>query len=39
MAAAAAVSGKLLLAARYLQQAASVTVRGPERDDRILWAF
>jgi DNA-binding CsgD family transcriptional regulator len=36
---AAAGSGKLGLAARYLQQAAAVTGPGPERDDRALAAF
>ena len=36
---AAAGAGKLLLAARYLQQAAGVTGRGPERDERELSAF
>jgi DNA-binding CsgD family transcriptional regulator/tetratricopeptide (TPR) repeat protein len=38
-AAAAADAGQLLLAARYLQQAAAVTGRGPERDERTLLAF
>ena len=38
-AAAAAEAGNLLLAARYLQQAAAVTGRGPERDERALSAF
>jgi len=38
-AAAAADAGKLLLAARYLQQAAAVTGRGPDRDERALSAF
>jgi DNA-binding CsgD family transcriptional regulator len=38
-AAAAENAGKLLLAARYLQQAAAVTGRGPERDERALSAF
>ncbi len=35
----AAGTGKLLLAARYLQQAAAVTERGPARDLRVLSAF
>ena len=39
VAAAAENAGKLLLAARYLQQAAAVTGRGPDRDDRALSAF
>jgi ATP/maltotriose-dependent transcriptional regulator MalT len=38
-AAGAAVAGKLPLAARYLQQAALVTGRGPQRDERTLSAF
>ena len=38
-AAAAADAGQLLLAARYLQQAAAVTARGPDRDERMLSAF
>ena len=38
-AAAAADAGQLLLAARYLQQAAAVTGRGPDRDERALSAF
>ncbi len=38
-AAAAADAGQLLLAARYLRQAAAVTRRGPERDERTLSAF
>jgi DNA-binding CsgD family transcriptional regulator len=37
--AAAADAGQLLLAARYLQQAAAVTGRGPQRDERALAAF
>lgn len=37
--AAAADAGQLLLAARYLQQAAAVTGRGPQRDERVLAAF
>lgn len=37
--AAAADAGQLLLAARYLQQAAAVTARGPDRDERVLSAF
>lgn len=32
-------AGNLLLAAKYLQQAAAVTTRGPDRDDLILSAF
>ena len=32
-------AGKPLLAARYLQQAAGVTDRGPDRDERALSAF
>ena len=36
---AAAATGKLLLAASYLQQAAAVTERGPVRDERMLSAF
>ena len=32
-------AGKLLLAARYLQQAAAVTRRGADRDERALSAF
>jgi DNA-binding CsgD family transcriptional regulator/tetratricopeptide (TPR) repeat protein len=35
----AVLAGKLSLAARYRQQAAAVTARGPERDERILSAF
>jgi DNA-binding CsgD family transcriptional regulator len=35
----AAAAGKLLVAARYLQQAATVTTRGPDRDERVLSAF
>jgi DNA-binding CsgD family transcriptional regulator len=35
----AALAGKLSLAARYRQQAAAITVRGPERDERVLSAF
>ncbi len=38
-AAAATDAGRLLLAARYLQQAAAVTERGPHRDERALSAF
>jgi len=38
-AAKAANSGKLRLAARYRQQAAWVTGRGPARDDRVLSSF
>ena len=38
-AAAAADTGQLLLAARYLRQAAAVTVRGPDRDERALSSF
>ena len=38
-ASAAADTGKMLLAARYLQQAAAVTERGPTRDERLLAAF
>jgi len=38
-AAAAAEAGWLLLAARHLQQAAAVTGRGPDRDERELSAF
>ena len=38
-AAAAADAGQLLLAARYLQQAAAQTGRGPDRDERALAAF
>ena len=38
-AATATDAGQLLLAARYLQQAAAVTVRGPDRDERALSAF
>ena len=38
-AAAAADAGQLLLAARYLQQAAAQTARGPDRDERALAAF
>jgi DNA-binding CsgD family transcriptional regulator len=37
--AAAVDAGQLLLAARYLQQAAAVTVRGPDRDEHALSAF
>ena len=36
---AAADAGQLLSAARYLQQAAEVTARGPARDERVLSAF
>ena len=39
VATAAADAGKLLLAARYLQQASAITERGPARDDRTLSAF
>jgi len=35
----AAAAGKLRLAARYLQQAASVSQGGPERDERVLSSF
>ena len=35
----AAAAGKLRLAARYRQQAAAVTGRGPERDERTLSSF
>ena len=35
----AVAAGKLSLAARYRQQAAAITVRGPERDERVLAAF
>jgi DNA-binding CsgD family transcriptional regulator len=35
----AAAAGKLRLAARYLQQAASVSPTGPERDERALSSF
>ena len=35
----AVLAGKLSLAARYRQQAAAITVRGPERDERLLSAF
>ena len=35
----AVAAGKPLLAARYLQQAAGVTERGPDRDERALSAF
>ena len=35
----AAAAGKLRLAARYLQQAASVSQAGPERDERVLSSF
>jgi DNA-binding CsgD family transcriptional regulator/tetratricopeptide (TPR) repeat protein len=35
----AAGSGRVLLAARYLEQAAQVTARGPDRDDLLLAAF
>jgi predicted ATPase len=35
----AAAAGKLRLAARYLQQAASVSQAGPERDERVLSPF
>jgi DNA-binding CsgD family transcriptional regulator len=38
-AATAAAAGNLLLAARYLQHAAAMTGRGPERDERTLSAF
>jgi DNA-binding CsgD family transcriptional regulator len=38
-AAAAADAGQLLLAARCLQEAAAVTIRGPDRDERMLSAF
>lgn len=38
-AAAAGAAGNLLLAAKYLQQAAAVTVRGQERDNFVLSAF
>ncbi|HEX2746093.1 MAG TPA: AAA family ATPase [Streptosporangiaceae bacterium] len=38
-AATAADAGNLLLAARYLQQAAAATGRGPDRDERTLSAF
>ncbi len=38
-AAAAVDAGNLLLAARYLQQAAAATGRGPDRDERALSAF
>ena len=38
-AAAAADTGRLLLAATYLQQAAAMTARGPDRDERMLSAF
>ena len=38
-AAADADAGQLLLAARYLEQAAAVTARGPDRDERALSAF
>jgi DNA-binding CsgD family transcriptional regulator len=38
-AAMAADAGKLLLAATFLKQAAAVTGRGPERDERALSAF
>ena len=34
-----AEAARLFLAARYLQQAAAVTVRGPARDERALSAF
>jgi DNA-binding CsgD family transcriptional regulator len=35
----AAATGKLLVAARWLQRAAAVTARGPDRNDRMLSAF
>ena len=35
----AAAAGKLRLAAQYLQQAASVSPTGPERDERVLSSF
>jgi DNA-binding CsgD family transcriptional regulator len=35
----AVLAGRLSLAARYRQQAAAVTARGPERDERLLSAF
>ena len=35
----AVLAGKLSLAARYRQQAAAATPRGPERDERLLSAF
>jgi DNA-binding CsgD family transcriptional regulator len=35
----AAAAGKLRLAARYRQQAATMTAPGPERDDRTLCSF
>jgi DNA-binding CsgD family transcriptional regulator len=35
----AVLAGKLSLAARYRQEAAAVTARGPERDERLLSAF
>jgi len=38
-AAAAAAAGNALGAARYLQQAAAITRRGPDRDVRVLAAF
>lgn len=38
-AATAAGAGSLLLAARYLRQAAAVTEHGPQRDERLLSAF
>jgi len=38
-AAAAADAGRLVLAATYLYQAAAVTARGPDRDERLLSAF
>lgn len=38
-AAKAAAAGNLSLAARYRQQAAAVTARGPDRDDRTLASF
>ena len=38
-AATAAAAGDLLMAARYLQQAAALTGRGPDRDKRALSAF
>jgi ATP/maltotriose-dependent transcriptional regulator MalT len=38
-AATAVDAGKLLLGARYLQQAVAVTARGPDRDERALSAF
>ena len=35
----AVLAGKLSLAARYRREAAAITVRGPERDERMLSAF